>query len=265
MAASAYELDNLADLLRDFGAEGWTPDRAAEAFDVVARRSFQLESLLEAHAWAVHETTILKGQLPLAAALERLAKSAHRILFGDVLHTAGEYRRGSDPNGGIVYFGGQRGQTVQPLFWGTSPAELPSALDAAFGRLVDERLNHDGDDDELRTRARLAATDAAVCFYKDWSGVHPFYDGNGRVGRYVVMVYLLLHARYVRWEGLDRRETQFLKRINASLKRRGHVDPQVRARYEGFLVQFWRPFVDDVPDQEELDPNEIEPLADEPA
>ena len=74
------------------------------------------------------------------------------------------------------------------------------------------------------------------------------------------MVYLLLHGRYVRWDDVDRKERPFLKRINECLKRGGHVDPRERARYEGYLVQFWRPFVDDVPDE---DPAGVYPEGDD--
>ena len=87
----------------------------------------------------------------------------------------------------------------------------------------------------------------AVLFYKDFSGVHPFYDANGRVGRYVVSVYLLLHGRYVEWGRVDQKEKAFLKRINACLERRDSKDAGLVATYEGYLVQLWRRFVKDVP------------------
>lgn len=250
MPASAYELENLAGLLRDFGADGWTPDRAAEAFEAVAVRSLQLESFLGQDAAFVHGVASGTDALPLWRVLDVIGRGAHRFLFEPVLRTAGEVRQGSDPGGGYVEFGGRRGQTVFPKFVGTPPAGIGAALEVCFARLVDARTAADSDDAAVRARARLDATDAAVCFYKDWSGVHPFYDANGRVGRYVVMVYLLLHGRYVRWDTLDGRETRFLKRINECLKRRGHVDARVQARYEGYLVQFWRPFVEDVPDED---------------
>lgn len=246
---TSHELDNLAGLLADFGAGGWTPDRADEAFVEIAERSRQIESFFEQDARIVSDLSTGPGSLTLWGVLEVVGRSIHDYLFTGILTTAGRYRRPDDPDSGFVGFGGLQHQTTQPAFRGTPPRDLSEAVDRAYARLVDARARAWSDDPAVRTEARSGATSAAVLFYKDLSGVHPFYDANGRVGRYVVSVYLLLHGRYVRWDEVDQKETKFLKRINECLKRRGHTDARAVNEYEGYLVDFWRPFVRDLPDE----------------
>lgn len=244
---SSHELENLSELLRDFGGAGWTPGRADEAFDEIARRSLRLESFYEEYALIARDYLDRPGPIPLPKILEVIGQSVHDHLFTGILTTAGRYRREADPGGGFVSFGGPKGQTTQPLFRGAPARDLPAAVPEAYARLLDIRDEAWAAGGAVREAARLRATDAGVLFYKDISGVHPFYDANGRVGRYVVSVYLLLHGRAVRWRDLDRQERTFLKKINECLKRRGHAVPSVVATYEERLARFWRHFVEDVP------------------
>ena len=245
---TSHELENLAGLLADFGVGGWTPDRVSEAFAEVAARSLRLESFFEVSAGVVETAADDETGFSLAEVFDAVARDAHFDLFGGILATAGRYRQSTDPDGGHVSFGGPKGQTTEPLFRGTAARDLPATVVRAYGRLADLR---DGARDPAETvsqQARERATDAAVLFYRDWSGVHPFYDGNGRVGRYVVSVYLLLHGRNVRWGDLDAQENKWLKRINGSLKQRTNRDATTRREYEQRLARFWRLFVDDLPE-----------------
>ena len=251
---TSHELENLAGLLEDFGRAGWSPDRADEAFAEIAERSLRLESFFEVEMRRVSNLSADSESFSLSGILEKVGRGVHLYLFHGILTTAGRYRRATDPGGGFVAFGGTRGQTTEPLFRGAPARDLPALVPETYARLVDVREGALASDAGARSEARLRATDAAVLFYKDLSGVHPFYDANGRVGRYVVSVYLLLHGRTVRWADLDRREAGFLKKINECLKRRGHTDQAVIATYEDRLVRFWRPFVEDVPDVDDDGP-----------
>ena len=246
---SSHELENLAGLLHDFGADGWTADRVGEAFAEIAARSLRLESFYETDAAFVTELTAgPKATLPLSDMMEVIGRSVHQYLFSGILRTAGEYRQADDPGGGFVSFGGPKGQTAHPLFRGSPAQGISGALHAAYARLVDAREDAWSSEVVKRDAARAEAEEAAILFYKDFSGVHPFYDANGRAGRYVVSVYLLLHGLHVRWADVDAVDHKLMKKINECLKRRDHADPALIATYEARLVRFWRPFVDAIPD-----------------
>lgn len=192
---TSHELENLAGLLADFGGKGWTPDLADFAFEEIRGRSLRQESYLEEDARDVDDLTEGPDALALPVLLETIGRSAHYYMFEGVLTTAGRYRQPTDPGGGHVAFGGSKGQTTEPLFRGTAARDLPATVTRAYSRLADLRAGEQDSAEAVRRQAREQATDAAVLFYRDWSGVHPFYDGNGRVGRYVVNRALVPRAR----------------------------------------------------------------------
>jgi fido (protein-threonine AMPylation protein) len=237
------DLHALADLLDDFGLAGWTEETA---FQEVSHRSQMLADSLEPAAGAVARAVRQGFSMPFA--LQSLLHDAHRRLFRDILTNAGQPRRSADPNGGRVYFGGQKGDTTAPRFSGTAPDQIDAALAVAFARLEDRRTEAFDPTPDRRMAARDAARDAAVLFYADLSFIHPFYDANGRTGRFVVSVYLHLHGLYVEWGRLEAQDRRFVKRINEVKKRTwGQVD------HVALLLRFWSHYVVAV---EELEPGD---------
>ena len=226
MARSRVELDAFADLLRDFGAEGWASEDAERAFDLIADRSRGLaESYVEVADAAVAMLDV-HGR-PMPDVCHRLLFLAHEHLFHGITTNAGQTRQPGDRGGSRIYFGGQRGNRRTMRFEGTRAGEIGEELGHAFGRLQDWR---EGD--------REAARDAAILFYADLSRIHPFYDANGRAGRFVVSVYLHLHGWLVEWARIDEREGKFMQKINdVNEKQTAATD------YEEFLLSFWKKYV----------------------
>ena len=220
------EIETLRDLLGDFGAEGWGPDRAEDVFDLMRDRYLVLGDQYVAVAERVARA-VGPGALSLPQACRVVLTYAHARLFDGLVTNAGEVRQSGDPGGSAVHFGGQKGDRREWRFKGSPPTRIGAGLDAAFARLADRR---DGDLDRAR--------DEAVRFYADLSRVHPFYDANGRAGRFVVSVYLHLHGWLVEWKRLGRRDREFLRRINnVNEKRTAQTD------YDSFLLGFWRRYV----------------------
>lgn len=243
---TSQELDDLAGLLRDFGEPSWSPERVKDAFSVIAERS---DTLAEIFPMVAEDAAHLARGASFQEAFYSLCRGLHRYLFEGILRNAGTFRHPSDPNSGIITFGGPKGQTTQPLLRGTPPREIEPALRHALERLVDLRDQAVSPHATLRRKARDTATDHAVLFYKDFSGVHPFYDGNGRIGRYMVSLYLHVHGLYVDWAQIDDSEGKFLKKLNDCLRRNWGIET-----YEGYLTSFWRRFVVDREPLEEDSP-----------
>lgn len=66
--------------------------------------------------------------------------------------------------------------------------------------------------------------------------VHPFYDANGRIGRFMLETYLNFHNMIVQWQKLHANE-KWLKRLNECHKR-FHSDNY--ELYLNRLVKHWR-------------------------
>ena len=97
----------------------------------------------------------------------------HKQLFEGILNNAGEYRKSTDPNKGEVFFGPSTNQ-----FAGADPSMIESMLRQNISTLT------------------LSSPDpvyVAAKFYQRFVYIHPFNDGNGRIARFIVEVYLIYH------------------------------------------------------------------------
>lgn len=117
----------------------------------------------------------------------------HKQLFGGILNNAGEYRKATDPNKGEVFFGPSTNQ-----FAGADPGMIESML----------RQN-------ISTLSQFPPDPVCVAakFYQRFVYIHPFNDGNGRIARFIVEVYLIYHQYRVDFERL-RKTTRWLKQLN---------------------------------------------------
>ncbi|MGB5684977.1 MAG: Fic family protein [Candidatus Electrothrix sp.] len=127
------------------------------------------------------------------ASLQEIPSELHKQLFGGILNNAGEYRKITDPNKGEVFFGPSTNQ-----FAGADPAMIDSMLRKNISSLS------------------LSPPDPvyiAARFYQRFVYIHPFNDGNGRISRFMVEVYLIYHQYRIDFEQL-RKTTRWLKQLN---------------------------------------------------
>lgn len=247
------EIEYLAELIDRFGVPDAPP--AEEAIKKIKSRFEYLE--------------ISGGYIDVADktdhspdAYYNLCFKLHHYLFKDILANAGQARQLGDAEGWTVYFGGTDVRTLQPKYEGTHPSRI---------------------EEELRVAADLLFGDyppieSAVRFYAEMAAVHPFYDGNGRVGRLAVSIYLHNYDKYVRWGELDGRHGKFMRKLNCChdvrekrMKVLEKVDKaedglyqrstyqqwdewwgKVRDKYIGYLVNFFENYVHDNPDENML-------------
>ena len=127
------------------------------------------------------------------AFFQKIPKELHKQLFGGILNNAGEYRKTTDPNNGEVFFGPSTNQ-----FAGADPAMIDSMLRKNISSL---KLSPPD------------PVDVAAKFYQRFVNIHPFNDGNGRIGRFIVAVYLIYHQYRIDFEQL-RETTRWLKQLN---------------------------------------------------
>ncbi|MCI5121311.1 MAG: Fic family protein, partial [Candidatus Electrothrix sp. AUS4] len=105
----------------------------------------------------------------------------HRYLFEGIFANAGAYRQVLDPKNGLVFFGPRQ------QFQGTTPGGINAEVQQAISHLIP------------RTDAPVYH---AVKFYQQFVQTHPFYDANGRIGRFLLEIYLNLHGIGMQWKRL---------------------------------------------------------------
>lgn len=179
----------------------------------------------------------------------------HSYLYKDILNNAGQFRQINDPNKGNVYFGGISCKTMRDKFTGTNPNFIESELKEAFNIL----FNSD-----------YEPLEKSIRFYAEFVAIHPFYDANGRIGRYIVDIFLQTNNYYVDWQSLNKQHGKFLRKLNFCHSVRSkhklflycthpssYCSQQniywmsVRDKYIGYLLKFWRKFVSNINDLED--------------
>lgn len=123
----------------------------------------------------------------------------HDFIFKDIISISGEFRNRNHPEKGFVYFGGQKHQEVRSRFTGSPPDRITSDLSIAFNHLYG--INSD------------SPVDDALRFYQKFVSTHPFYDGNGRIARLFVNLYLYQYRLFIDWKNLQSKGA-FLKKLN---------------------------------------------------
>ena len=195
------ELNHLADLLKDFATKNqYTPEAA---FTLIKSRFRAFEKSNFIPEICAKLKSIDQSGYP--GLFRNFAKIIHHYIFLDILTNAGEYRRSSDPGGGLILFGGQKQCRLESKFKGVSADNIEHDLNKAF-----LWLGENGDPVENVLR-----------FYQQFANIHPFYDANGRIARILMIVYLLINNLTIKREPFDQSKGKFLKRLNRCHERFG--------------------------------------------
>jgi len=210
----------LESLLSDFPCDKHL--EAAQALTSIATRYTQLEESASDFVLLLRENT---DTFP--ATLLEIAVLLHGYLFKDILSNAGVYRKAKDPGGGFVGFGKDKSRNAsQTQFRGSPPSKIEAELRKIF------RILSPSDPDPLWTSMEL---------YQKFVHVHPFYDANGRIARFLVMIYLQFHGYYIQWKIIEEKhKDKFLKKLNQCHLRSGS---DKYGKYLDFLFKFWKEFV----------------------
>lgn len=182
----SHDRKYLAELMHDFPV---TPPISLDA--AIERIKDFCNSQLPAEEFA----EALKKSSPQAveAFFQEIPAEVHKQLFGGILSNAGEYRKETDPNKGEVFFGPSTNQ-----FAGAEPGTIERMLRKNLSTLI----LHPADPVKI-----------AAKFYQRFVYIHPFNDGNGRIARFIVEVYLIYHQHRVDFERL-RKTARWLKQLN---------------------------------------------------
>ena len=124
----------------------------------------------------------------------------------------------SDPNEGKILFG------LRQQFEGSHPNNISEGVQVACSYL---------------TRSTSTPITNVVKFYQQIVHVHPFYDANGRIGRFITSVYLDYHGYHISWQGMRTNE-KWLKKLNACHRRMGQ---DIYQNYLQILVNHWEKFI----------------------
>jgi fido (protein-threonine AMPylation protein) len=141
----------------------------------------------------------------------------HSYLFKGIFSNAGNYRSHDDPGNGYIAFG------LRQKFRGVPPSSIEDGVNRAISNL---------------TKNTEDAVVNAVRFYQQFVMVHPFYDANGRIGRFILETYLNYHGIGVMW-GESCSNEKWINKLNKCHKR---FDQPNYDEYLGFLVNHWRKF-----------------------
>ncbi|MDN2582726.1 Fic family protein [Aquibium sp. ELW1220] len=118
----------------------------------------------------------LLKELPLS---NRLIKTVHRTLLSAVGRERGANKRPGEYKDQQNFIGGRNRQIENARFVPPPPIETESAM-AELERYLN-RLD----------RAGIPAIVDAALFHYQFETIHPFADGNGRVGRILIPIYLM--------------------------------------------------------------------------
>jgi len=214
------ELDHLADLLKDFATKNhYTPEAA---FSIIRTRYIQLEKSNFIPEICSKINNMEKSKLPNLFKI--FANIIHHVLYRDILTNAGKYRQINDPKKGSIFFGGVKQRSLESKFHGISADQIENEIIVAF-----KWLGNDGD-----------PVENALRFYQHFVYIHPYYDANGRIARFIMIIHLLLHKLSISKIPFDQSKGKFLKKLNRCHERFGTDKSE---KYFKYFFQFMKKYI----------------------
>ncbi|MCF6185875.1 MAG: Fic family protein [Desulfobulbaceae bacterium] len=207
-----HDREYLKQLQQDFSVDVPSPLSTSKALTAIYARYGKLNS----DAFIIKLSTI--GGEQFTAIFSKLPLILHRYLFAGILSNFDKYRISTDPGDGAVFFGPDQ------RFPGAPPDTIEQSVREACSVFVIDPMD---------------APYNAVKFYQQFVMIHPFYDANGRIGRFMVEVYLNFHGWGISWEKLCTNE-QWIKKLNDCHKR---FEQPVYDHYVDLLVNHWKKFI----------------------
>lgn len=195
--ADSGELSQLKELIEVFPDKFSPTDEGVKAANALARTNYEAldnEILPDLNRRIQNGSLVLIDHVCL-----KLCQILHEFLFSDILSINGQFRKKEHPNNGAVFFGGQKRQELRPRFRGSAPNQIEDDLKEAFKY--------------LRKNNEEKSLENALHFYQKFVFTHPFYDGNGRIARLFVNMYLYRFGLYINWKNLQDKGS-FLKKLN---------------------------------------------------
>lgn len=193
--SNSAELEQLRELIELFPNE-YSMDDVEEANRVARTRFDALDNQLVPYI----ANALAKGEISASVNIYlKFCETFHHVIFKEIISISGEYRSIEHEGTGAVYFGGQKRQELRSRFKGSKPENIEEDLKSAFQHLLDFHSDTPVDD--------------ALRFYQKFVFTHPFYDGNGRVARLFVNLYLLAYNKFIDWKNLQGK-SDFLRKLN---------------------------------------------------
>lgn len=175
--------------------------------------------------------------------ISSLPRSIHYYIFNGILGNAGKVRNISDKNNGHVEFGlpvkgfSDSANYTRSKFIGTSPEYINTRLNETI---------------KLLSRDASDPIENAAIFYQQFVGIHPFYDGNGRIGRIMVDVYLYSQKYFMKWGDL-RKTTRWLRQLNYCHRKMQSTQKSSYSFALRWWIHYFKKFTESLDKHEEPD------------
>ncbi len=234
-----HEINYLAELMQDFPSGiSLSPQ---DAFELIQTRYQMLESNIEPLAKSVKKNSTKWNRFPLNQLVVGdylqplfyylLIRLLHDYLFNEILNNAGKFRKSKDAYSGNVGFGGfHQRKAGEFKFYGSSPERITDELKNAVFVL---------------TQKNGKPIENGLEFYRRFVKIHPFYDGNGRIGRMILSVYLFSNNKMVKWREIEggSKKNKFLKKLNKCHETEAGYDYD---KYFRYLLNFFERYIIDL-------------------
>lgn len=209
-STDSHDRDHLAGLMREFPVT--SPPNVDQALKLIHLRFGQLNAVQFAVALAPLNDTEFRDRIC------SLPLKMHRYLFHGILSNAGLYRNYNDSDQGSIYFGPNQ------KFLGRNPSDIAAGVKDACSCLGRS------DSDPLS---------CVIAFYQQFVLVHPFYDANGRIGRFITDIYLNYYGYHISWKRMHQNQ-KWLSKLNACHQR---VGQDSYGQYLQYLLNHWQQFI----------------------